>query len=126
MQPLLFDRGLPPAVADGLERLGVAAHAVGRGEAPPEDSPDEENCLWCRERGAVLVTNDRGKKEHAILDALAIHRVHAVFVHNDLRSAPAYQLARAVLCAEQRMDDIVAGKRLIRHRLKPTGRLDKR
>jgi hypothetical protein len=117
---------LPPAVADALERLGLAAHAVGRGEAPAEDSPDDENCRWCKERGAVLVTNDRGKKDHAILDALAIHRVHAVFVHNDLRGAPPHHLARAILCAETRMDEIVAGKHLIRHRLKPSGRLEKR
>jgi len=102
------------------------AHAVGRGEAPAEDSSDDENCQWCRERGAVLVTNDLGKKDKAILDALAIHRVHAVFVYKDLRSAPPHHLARAVLRAEDEIDKWVAGKKLLRHRLSPSGSLKSR
>jgi hypothetical protein len=73
-----------------------------------------------------LVTNDQGKKDKTILDLLAQHSVNALFVHNDLRRKPASHLARAVLNAEARMDELVKGGKLIGHRLKPTGRLEKR
>jgi hypothetical protein len=126
VQPLLFDRGLPPAVADALVALGLTAHAVGRGGAPPENSPDEENCKWCMAHGAVLVTNDRGKKDRIILKALAEHRVSAIFVYNDLRSGPAHELAKAVLAAEKRMDELVGSGKLIHHRLRPSGGLENR
>ncbi len=124
MQPLLLDKGLPWTVAQALATLGLPADAVGLPGGPAENSPDDENCRWCLANGAVLVTNDRGKTNRAIIDALASYRVHAIFVYNDLRTGPAYPLARALLNAEGHMDTIVANRRrLIRHRLTPNGGL---
>lgn len=125
MQPLLFDRGLPPAVADALITLGLTAWAVGRGGAPPDNSADEDNCKWCKENDAVLVTTDRGRKNREIAHALELHRVHAIFVYDDLRSEPPHNLARALLAAEGKMDQLVK-RGLIRHRLTPNGRLTPR
>jgi hypothetical protein len=44
-------------------------------------------------RGVVLVTNDRGKKDRTMLDAIAQHHVHALFVYPDLHATPAHELA---------------------------------
>jgi hypothetical protein len=74
----------------------------------------------------VLVTNDRGKKDRVILRALSEHRVHAIFVYKDLRSAPAHELARAILASETQMDNLVEGGKLLHHRLKPSGHLENR
>lgn len=126
MLPILLDAGLPPAVAAAFRLLGLDARAVGDSDAPAQDSEDDINCAWCAQHGAVLITNDRGKKDRTILDTLAQHRVHAVFVYADLRSAPAHELARALLHAQAKMDAIAAGKKMIRHRLRPGGGLDKR
>ena len=104
MLALLLDEGLPPQVARAFAILGLEARAVGDAEAPPRSSTDDVNCAWCRENGAVLVTNDRGKKDKAIHDLLAQHRVHAIFVHNDLRDGPEHLLALALLRAEPNMD----------------------
>lgn len=125
MEPLLFDEGLP-RVAPALSQLGLPAHEVGGVGAPPSGGPDDDNCKWCKTHGAVLVTHDRGRKSRAILDALAIHRVNAIFVHNDLRAAPAHHLARALLDAEAQIDEIVGGRHLMRHRLRIGGGLRKR
>jgi hypothetical protein len=125
--PLLLDEGLPPSVSAALSLAGWKAYAVGGPDAPPQGSEDEVNCRWCAERSAVLVTNDRGRKDRTILDLLAQHRVHALFVHNDLRGAPAHLLLRAVLNGEEAMDDFASRRHgLIRHRLKVTGRLEAR
>jgi Domain of unknown function (DUF5615) len=124
LQPLLFDQGLP-TVAPALAALRIDANAVGLPGAPPEGSSDEDNCKWCKEHDAVLVTHDRGRTNREILSLLAEHRVHAVFVYPDLRRDPV-ALARAILNAGARMDEIVGGRHLLHHRLKPTGRLEKR
>ena len=125
MLPLLFDEGLPDAVASALSALELEADAVGLPGAPPRGSLDEINCAWCQEHGAVLVTNDRGRKDRAILDALATQHVHAIFVHQDLQSAPSHHLARALLKSEDQMDTI-ARRHLLRHRLRIGGGLEKR
>lgn len=106
--------------------MGLPANAVGLPGAPPDGSSDEVNCRWCQQHEAVLVTHDRGKGDKEILNMLAQHRVHAIFVYSDLRSAEPYQFARAILNAEAKMDTIVAGRRLLHHRLKRTGRLEAR
>lgn len=125
MQPLLFDQGLP-RVAPALSSLRLDANEVGAPGAPPSGGPDEDNCRWCKEHGAVLITHDRGRKDKAILVALAVHRVHAIFVHNDLRAAPPHCLARALLVAEPKMDVLVSGSHLMGHRLRFKGGLEKR
>jgi len=122
---LLLDEGLPPNVARALSTLGLAAHAVGDAEAPPRQSSDEVNCAWCSEHSAVLVTNDRGKKDKTIFDHLAQHHVHALFVHKDLRDGPEHLLAKALLMAEPHMEQWAA-KHLLRHRLQPGGGIKKR
>lgn len=126
MQPLLIDEGLPAFVATALAALGLTANAVGHPGAPPKGSGDDANCEWCKQNSdAVLVTNDRGKTDNVILDLLAQHRVHAIFVYNDLRNAPAHHLARALLRSENQMDDLVARDKLIRRGLRPGGGLTK-
>jgi predicted nuclease of predicted toxin-antitoxin system len=122
---LLFDEGLPPQVAVALSALSLEASAVGQPGAPPRGSGDDVNCSWCRENGAVLVTNDRGKANKEIHDFLAQHHVHAVFVLNDLRNGPEHLLARAVLGAESEMEHIAA-RGLLKHHLRPSGKLSKR
>jgi Domain of unknown function (DUF5615) len=128
MRPLLFDQGLFPSVARALRELSLEALAVGEPGAPAEGSSDADNCKWCSDTGAILVTNDRGKKEKDILDALAEYHVHALFIYKDLRAGPPHRLAGALLAAEQRMDDVVSRPRggLLRHKLKPGGRIEKR
>lgn len=126
MRPLLLDEGLPATVANALRLLELDVWSIGSGGAPPTGSDDETNCEWCASRDAVLVTNDRGKKDPAISHALGRHRVGALFVHNDLRHAAPHELARALLVAEHRIDELSAGRKLLRHRLKPNGRLEKR
>jgi predicted nuclease of predicted toxin-antitoxin system len=122
---LLLDEGLPPQVAKALAMLGLPAKAVGDAEAPPRSSTDDVNCAWCRQHDAVLVTNDRGKKDRAIHELLAQRRVHAIFVHNDLRDGPEHRLALALLRAEANMDQ-KAAKGLLHHRLRVSGGLEKR
>ena len=95
MLPLLLDEGLPPQVATAFSELGLRAKAVGQPEAPPRGSGDEINCAWCNTEGAVLVTNDRGKADKEIHNLLAQHRVHAIFVTNELRDGPEHLLALA-------------------------------
>lgn len=126
MLPLLIDEGLPDQVATALAALGLDVLAVGQDDAPPKRSDDEVNVAWCKERGAVLVTNDRGRKEPIILESLRTHHVGAIFVYKDLRAAPAHHLARALLRAEQGIVDHTARRKLLHHRLMPTGRLDSR
>jgi len=124
MLPLLIDEGLPASdVATALRAVRLEAAAVG--EVTPRQSDDQTNVTWCAENGAALVTNDRGRKERVVLRLLAQHRVHALFVYNDLRAAPPHKLLYALLAAEQRMDDAV-GRGLLHHKLKPTGRLEPR
>ena len=96
---------------------------MGRDDAPADDSPDEENCKWCKDHGAILVTNDRGKKDKVILVALAAHHVDAIFVYRDLRTGPPGNLAKAILAAEGKIDALRASKKLIHHRLRPSGNL---
>ncbi len=127
MRPLLLDVGLPHQVAQALSTIGWPADAVGQPGAPASNSSDAGNCQWCKQNGnAVLVTNDRGKKDKTIFDHLAQHQVDAIFVHNDLRFAPTRKLAKALLNCEGKLDQLTAGKGSIRHRLRPGGGLEKR
>jgi hypothetical protein len=124
--PLLLDAGLPHSVAAAFRLLGLDARAVGDSDAPAKNSDDHALCAWCAERHAVLVTNDRGKKDRTMLDALARHHVDAIFVYADLRDGPAHKLARALLLCEGKMEAIARGRSPIRHRLRPGGGLEKR
>lgn len=85
------------------------------------------NVPWCARRGAVMVTNDRGKGDRIIRQLLQQHRVHAIFVYKELRRAELHVLARALLRAEPKIEQI-AGKRtgLISHRLTENGNLTPR
>jgi hypothetical protein len=90
-------------------------------------STDDENCQWCAEHHAVVVTTDRGRKDRAILDALAREHVHAIFLYKELRTAPPHHVVRALLSAEAAIDDQVSRPRgLLRHRLSVRGHLEKR
>jgi hypothetical protein len=113
-------------VAAAFRVLGLTAHAVGDPGAPERQSTDKANCEWCRANQAILITNDRGKKDKTILDHLAELEVDAIFVYNDLRFAPDHQLARAVLSSEKQMDEIASGRSRLRHRLRAGGGLAKR
>jgi hypothetical protein len=127
MWPLLFDEGLPAQIAEALRTLELDAQAIGDPGAPPRGSDDEDNIKWCKAHGAILVTNDRGKKDKTILDHLASYHVHAIFVHADLRAAEPHRLASALLHAEGKIDDLASSARgLIRHRLRTAGGLEKR
>jgi hypothetical protein len=126
---LLFDQGLPWQVAAALRAVDLVAHAVGDddGDVPARGSSDEVNVTWCAVRGAVLVTNDRGKKDKTIFNYLATHHVHAIFVHDELRSADPHRLLRAILLAEDEMDQLARRPHgLIQRRLRPSGKLEKR
>jgi hypothetical protein len=127
LPPILLDQGLPWQVAAGLRVLGLDVTAIGEEGAPPEGSEDLVNIQWCAENGAVLVTNDRGRKDKTILTHLNTHRVGALFVYKDLRAAEPYELARALLNASERLAALVARPQgRVHHRLKPTGRLEPR
>lgn len=124
MLPLLFDEGLSPHVATAFSILRLEAKAVGQPEAPQRGSADDINCAWCSSNSAVLVTNDRGKRDKAIHSLLAQHQVHAIFIHNDLRNGPEHLLAKALLNAESDMET-KAAKHLLHHRLRIGGGLTK-
>jgi predicted nuclease of predicted toxin-antitoxin system len=130
VKPLLVDQGLPPCVADALSRLSIDAHAVGGpAPAPPKgdgDGGDDVNVDWCRTRDAILVTNDRGKKDKVIIDLLAERHVHAIFVGKELRDGPARDLAAAVLNAERETERILGHGQLIKHHLSRSGKLKKK
>jgi len=127
MQAFLLDEGVPPVIAAALRTLELTAHAVGEADAPPRKSTDHVNAAWCAKHGAVLVTNDRGKKDRAIFDALAQHHVHALFVHDELLAALPHQLMHALLAAEHKIDASCARKKgLLRARLRPRGGLERR
>lgn len=115
-------------MAAALRAVDLVANAVaGEGDVPSEDSTDEVNIAWCATRGAVLVTNDRGKKDKTIFDHLATDHVHAIFVHDELRAADPHRLLRAILLAEDEMDQLAQRPRgLIQRRLRPSGKLEKR
>jgi len=127
MLPVLIDEGLPASVAEALRALSLRAWAVGDDNAPPRNSADDLNVAWCARQEAVMVTNDRGRRERVILPLLASHRVHAIFVYKDLRAEPSHKLARALLCAEEGMHDLAARRKgLISHKLTPGGKLVRR
>lgn len=127
MVPLLLDEGVPPVVAPAFRTLGLTAHAVGEDDAPPRGGDDAGNAEWCAAHDAVLVTNDRGKKDKAIFDALAQHHVHALFVHEEMLAGPPHLLAKALLMAEGKIEAEVGKARgLLRHRLRPGGGLERR
>lgn len=125
MLPLLLDEGLPRQVASAFRELSLEAKAIGDVEAPPRQSSDADNCVWCKTNGAVLVTNDRGKADKSIRDLLAQHHVHAIFVYSDLRNGAEHLLALALLLAEHKMD-LIAEKHLLHHRLSAKGSLKPR
>jgi Domain of unknown function (DUF5615) len=121
MRPLLIDEGLPHCIAAALRALELSAHAIGDDGAPPRQSDDEQNCEWCKEHGAVLVTNDRGKENPVIRKALRKHGVAALFVYRDLRGAPPHRLAFALLKAEPAIDDLAKKKSPEPRRLHASG-----
>lgn len=125
MQRLLFDQGLPGGVkmATALRALGLEAYCVGGDEAPPTGSPDDDNCRWCSEREAVLITHDRGKKDREILEVLDRHKVGVILILKELRSKPPHHLARAILNSEGKMDQITSSRKSLRHYLRPGGGL---
>lgn len=121
---MLIDEGLPAIVAEAFRALRLTASAIGDDGAPPKGSPDDVNVAWCAANKAVLITNDYGRKDKTILNALAQHRVHAVFIRNDLRKESPHLLARALLCAEEAMQDRNdRAHGLIHHFLSPGGKL---
>jgi hypothetical protein len=125
--PVFIDEGLPSLVADALRVLRLEAFANGHSDAPPKGSADDVNVPWCAQRKAVMITNDRGRKQPMIRNLLTQHRVHAIFVYNDLRARPPHALARALLCAEPKIDQLAAQRNgLISHRLTENGGLTKR
>lgn len=125
MQRLLFDQGLPGGTKMGtaLRTLGLEAYVVGESDAPPNGSSDDQNCRWCSERGAILVTHDRGKKDREIVDVLNRHQVGVILILKNLRTQPPHHLARAVLSAEGKLDQLATGRRPLHHVLRPTGNL---
>lgn len=85
------------------------------------------NVAWCASRGAVMVTNDRGKRDRIIRQLLRQHRVNAVFVYNDLRREPPHVLARALLRAEAKIEQLASKRNgIISHRLTANGGLTPR
>jgi Domain of unknown function (DUF5615) len=126
---LLFDEGLPgEKLATAFRALEIDAWSVGdedRG-APPKGSSDEVNCEWCAEHKAVLITNDWGRKDKAIHQALRAHGVSAVFVNNALRKAPLADLACVLLKAREGMDDLANRKVRMSRRLRRNGKLENR
>jgi Domain of unknown function (DUF5615) len=124
MLPLLIDEGLPSSIAESLRIVEVDALTVGDIGAPVKGSTDETNVPWCARQNRLLVTNDRGKKDRVILELLNQHDVHALFVYNDLRAALPHHLLRALLRAEDALDQAQGRRGLIAGRLKPTGRID--
>lgn len=127
MQRLLLDQGLPggTSLASALAALGLEVHAVGSPGAPALGSSDEVNCKWCSTKGAILVTHDRGRKNREIHGLLDQHSVDCITVLRELRRSPPHHLARALLNAEGKMDQIVEGRRRLRHQLRPGGGLRK-
>jgi len=125
LQRLLLDEGLPGgvSVATALSALNLNVFAVGGESAPPRGSSDETNCEWCAKNDATLVTHDRGKKDREILEMLDRHQVGAILVLKDLKTKPPHHLARALLNAEGKMDQIAAGKKRLRHFLRSGGGL---
>jgi predicted nuclease of predicted toxin-antitoxin system len=77
---LLFDENMSRRVAEYLFDLGFQVYAVGMSGAPPLRSSDQEVVVWCVENDAVLVTLDRGRRDSAILLALASVGAHVLFV----------------------------------------------
>jgi predicted nuclease of predicted toxin-antitoxin system len=77
---LLFDENLSHRVACALAPFGYEVIAVGMEGAPPRGSPDSALIDWCVERGYILVTADRGRKDRAIITALAARGADVLFV----------------------------------------------
>lgn len=125
MNKLLLDKGVYTQVAQAFRILGLDAVAVGEPESGLADNePDEVNVKWCKENNAVLVTNDRGKKDKAIRNALVQEHVHAIFILSDLRTSGAHALARALLRCEENLEAQTARRSgLVAHRLTPNGGL---
>jgi hypothetical protein len=127
LRPIFIDEGLPSAVAEAFRHLGLQAFANGHGDAPPLGSADEVNVPWCAKRGAVMVTNDRGKGDRVIRQLLQQHRAHAIFVYNDLRREDPHVLARALLRAEAKIEQLASKRNgIISHRLTENGNLTPR
>lgn len=127
--PLLFDEGWGQ-VAGALRAVGVDAHAVGDdGFELETGGDDEDNVSWCAERGGLLITHDRGKKEPEIRRHLREYRVHVLFLLKDLRQAPQKQTLRALLIGEHKIAAEIARCEKRRHlmaaRLRQGGGLEK-
>lgn len=93
MAKYLFDENLPPRVARGLRAIGFDTLPIGDPAAPPRGSSDSDNIAWCRERGAVLFTLDRGRKDNEILQVLKRHTdAHVVFLPDGMSAMEVSQV----------------------------------
>jgi predicted nuclease of predicted toxin-antitoxin system len=77
---LLFDENLSHHVAKALAPFDFPVTAVGLDGAPPFGAKDEAVIEWCVAHEAILVTTDRGRKDPAILVAIAARGAHVLFV----------------------------------------------
>ena len=111
------------AVPTALSTLSWSATGVGSPGAPASGGDDETNCLWCQEKGAILVTHDRGKTDREILKTLDQLQVGVILVLRDLRPLPAYRLALALLQSVGSLEKILKGPHQVRHQLRKTGNL---
>lgn len=125
MEPIVFDEGAFSTLAEPMRQLGLQAWTPGDPGAPPRQSEDEENCRWCAEQGAVLVTTDRGKKDPAIHEAIAKYaEVGVIFMHKDLRTLPRHRVLYALLRAEEAIEEATKQRKRMLRRLRPNGRLE--
>jgi hypothetical protein len=131
VKPLLLDEGLYPQVATALRTVEWPAVAVGQEAegAPPRstgDGGDALNIRWCKDHDAILVTNDRGRRDRQIHNLLAQARVHAIFVNKTLRDGDPHRLLLAILKSEAKMDEVIDHHGLLHHHLRVAGGLDPR
>ena len=89
---LLFDENLSHHVAAALAPFGYDVTAVGLSGAPSFGAIDADVVDWCVENGAVLVTADRGRKDRAILIALAARGAHVLFVWDSISTREQVEL----------------------------------
>jgi predicted nuclease of predicted toxin-antitoxin system len=124
----LFDENLPAPVAKFLGDLEYDITAIGELGAPPVQSDDFTNVEWCVTNQAVLVTTDHGRKNRAILDALAEHQADVLFLYNGI--TPRQVLELFVIKLGQLDTDVdrdrASGRRYARTVRKGTRRFERR
>ena len=123
---LLFDENMSQRVAAHLGELGFPVIAVGLSDAPPIQSSDHTVVGWCAENDAVLVTLDQGRKDRAILAALASASAHVLFVWMGI--TPRMQAELVVRHVDKILRDAqraTATNRLYRRRLRKAWRFER-